>query len=186
MPTYIYADFLFADKVNTYCHRVTSQWPHYWNCAHLSSSFKEFSLQHCLPTLDYLHWPAYQLASVTTAFDCRMHRIWHTSHTTAMGSRRPTSPTTLAHWRTTPVWRCNDICGGVCYVLSTCFVSLMWSTGKLLVPPGLEPGTLRVWSVRDNHYTTGPDSTVHPWIVASHSPKYVPSPVDYPTILTDK
>ena len=23
-----------------------------------------------------------------------------------------------------------------------------------MFPPGLEPGTLRVWSARDNHYTT--------------------------------
>jgi hypothetical protein len=26
---------------------------------------------------------------------------------------------------------------------------------KTLVPPGLEPGTFRVLSERDNHYTTG-------------------------------
>ena len=28
---------------------------------------------------------------------------------------------------------------------------------KKLSPPGLEPGTLRVWSARDNHYTTETD-----------------------------
>ena len=26
---------------------------------------------------------------------------------------------------------------------------------KIIVPPGLEPGTFRVLSERDNHYTTG-------------------------------
>ena len=25
---------------------------------------------------------------------------------------------------------------------------------KKMFPPGLKPGTLRVWSARDNHYTT--------------------------------
>ena len=25
---------------------------------------------------------------------------------------------------------------------------------KIMFPPGVEPGTLRVWSARDNHYTT--------------------------------
>ena len=30
-------------------------------------------------------------------------------------------------------------------------LSLVW---KNLVPPGLEPGTFRVLSERDNHYTT--------------------------------
>ena len=112
--------------------------------------------------------------------------VYDTPLTLPWVGRRPTSPTTLAHWQRTPVWRCNDICCDVCYVPLSCAAPLMSSTGKLLVPPGLEPGTLRVWSVRDNHYTTGPDSTVHPWIITSHSPKYVPSPVDYPTILTVK
>ena len=31
---------------------------------------------------------------------------------------------------------------------------LLLQTGKYMFPPGLEPGTLRVWSARDNHYTT--------------------------------
>ena len=25
---------------------------------------------------------------------------------------------------------------------------------KSMFPPGIEPGTLRVWGARDNHYTT--------------------------------
>ena len=37
------------------------------------------------------------------------------------------------------------------------FLSAMHSNQfrKILVPPGLEPGTFRVLSERDNHYTTG-------------------------------
>ena len=35
-----------------------------------------------------------------------------------------------------------------------------------MIPPGLEPGTLRVLGARDNHYTTesAVDTQSHPWL----------------------
>ena len=39
------------------------------------------------------------------------------------------------------------------------YISLKWLLvkWKKLFPPGIEPGTLRVWGARDNHYTTETD-----------------------------
>ena len=45
-----------------------------------------------------------------------------------------------------------------CHILSRSLLSLLHTLfacfTKTLVLPGLEPGTFRVWSERDNHYTT--------------------------------